>query len=163
MQCPNCQADALRVIDSRDVEAEPAIRRRRECEQCGFRFTTYERVEAPHLWVVKKDGRREQFSREKLSRGIWRACEKRPISEASIEAALSAVEQELRACGETEISVSAIGEAVMKQLKQLDQIAYIRFASVYREFTDLDEFQAEVKKALKTTPKPKTSKQLNKA
>lgn len=107
MQCPTCQADSLRVIDSRDVEAEPAIRRRRECEKCGFRFTTYERVEAPHLLVIKKDGRREQFSREKLSRGVWRACEKRPISEAAIEAAVSAVEQDLRACGETEINVGS--------------------------------------------------------
>ncbi|MSU75935.1 transcriptional repressor NrdR [Patescibacteria group bacterium] len=155
MQCPTCQADSLRVIDSRDVEAEPAIRRRRECEKCGFRFTTYERVEAPHLLVIKKDGRREQFSREKLSRGVWRACEKRPISEAAIEAAVSAVEQDLRACGETEINVAAVGESAMVHLKKLDQVAYIRFASVYREFTDLDEFQAEVKKTLKNTLSPK--------
>ena len=149
MQCPNCQTDALRVIDSRDVEAEPAIRRRRECERCGFRFTTYERVETPHLWVAKKDGRREQFAREKLGRGIWRACEKRPISEGKIETLVSRVEQALRATGETELTVGAIGEAVMKELKELDQIAYIRFASVYREFTDLSEFQAEVTKALR--------------
>lgn len=149
MQCPNCETDALRVIDSRDVEAEPAIRRRRECERCGFRFTTYERVETPHLWVVKKDGRREQFSREKLSRGVWRACEKRPISEGKIETLVSRVEQSLRATGETELNVDAIGEAVMNGLKDLDQIAYIRFASVYREFADLSEFQAEVTKALR--------------
>lgn len=155
MQCPNCQADSLRVIDSRDVEAEPAIRRRRECEKCGFRFTTYERVEAPHLLVAKKDGRREPFFREKLSRGMWRACEKRPISEAAIEATVSAVEQDLRACGETEINVSAVGEAVMNHLKRLDQVAYIRFASVYREFTDLDEFQEEVKKTLALDAKPR--------
>ncbi len=148
MECPNCQADALRVIDSRDVEAEPAIRRRRECEACGFRFTTYERVETPHLWVVKKDNRREQFSRDKLGQGIWRACEKRPISEGKIETVIGRVEQGLRAAGETEINVTAIGEAVMKELKGLDQIAYIRFASVYREFADLSEFQAEVTKAL---------------
>lgn len=158
MHCPNCQADSLRVIDSRDVEAEPAIRRRRECEKCGFRFTTYERIEAPHLLVIKKDGRREPFSREKLSRGVWRSCEKRPISEAAIEAVVSAIEQDLRACGDTEVDVAAIGEAAMSRLKGLDQVAYIRFASVYREFTDLDEFQAEVKKALKTNTSPKRSR-----
>lgn len=158
MQCPNCQTDALRVIDSRDVEAEPAIRRRRECERCGFRFTTYERIEAPHLWVVKKDGRREQFSREKLSRGIWRACEKRPISEGKIETVVSRVEQSLRAAGETELGVAAIGEAVMTELQELDQIAYIRFASVYRAFTDLSEFQAEVVKTLNPPPPKRPSR-----
>jgi transcriptional repressor NrdR len=157
MLCPQCQADSLRVIDSRDVEAEPAIRRRRECEGCGFRFTTYERVETPHLWVVKKDDRREQFSREKLTRGIRRACEKRPVSQAAIEASVSRVEQQIRAAGETEVAVTTIGETVMTELKALDQIAYIRFASVYRQFTDLDELHREVERTL-SKPSPARAK-----
>lgn len=154
MICPQCQSNALRVIDSRDVEAEPAIRRRRECEACTFRFTTYERVEARQLWVIKKDGAREEFDRDKLARGIWRACEKRPVSEAGIERVVSTIEHALRECGETEIPTERIGETVMTQLKGFDQIAYIRFASVYREFADLGELQKEVAKTLRLT-KPK--------
>lgn len=148
MECPQCQADSLRVIDSRDVDAEPAIRRRRECERCGFRFTTYERVETPTLTVVKKDGRREPFSREKLSRGIRRACEKRPVPESDIDRVIVRAEQEIRSCGDTEIGSERVGATVMRQLKELDQIAYIRFASVYREFADLSELDAEIKKVL---------------
>lgn len=151
MICPKCSADRIRVIDSREVEAEPAIRRRRECEQCGFRFTTYERVEAPHIWIVKKDGRREQFDRAKLARGIWRACEKQPISEAQIEKLLNDIEQDIRAEGASEVPVEIIGELTMKHLKGFDEIAYIRFASVYRQFTDLGELQKEVSKTLKQT------------
>lgn len=158
MICPKCSADRVRVIDSRDVEAEPAIRRRRECEGCGFRFTTYERVEAPHVWIVKKDGRREQFDRAKLARGIWRACEKRPISEAQIETLLSDIEQDLRVEGISEIPVDTVGELVMKHLKGFDEIAYIRFASVYRQFADLGELQKEVSKALKQAKPIKHSK-----
>ena len=135
------------MVDSRDVEAEPAIRRRRECEDCSHRFTTYERMEAAQLWVVKKDGRREAFSREKLARGVWRATEKRPISEAAIEAAIGRIEHRLRARGETELPAPIVGESVMEELKTVDEIAYIRFASVYRQFADLGELQAEVKKA----------------
>ncbi|MEX2043410.1 MAG: transcriptional regulator NrdR [Patescibacteria group bacterium] len=148
MECPQCQADSLRVIDSRDVDAEPAIRRRRECERCGFRFTTYERIEAPALTVVKKDGSREPFSREKLSRGIRRACEKRPIPESDIDRVIAQTEQEIRSCGDGEIGSERVGAMVMQQLKELDQIAYIRFASVYREFADLSELDAEIKKVL---------------
>lgn len=136
------------MIDSRDVEAAPAIRRRRECERCGFRFTTYERVETPALTVVKKDGRREPFSRDKLSRGIRRACEKRPVSESSVERVVAQAEQAIRGCGDTEIAGERIGGIVMRQLKDLDQIAYIRFASIYREFADLSELDAEIKKVL---------------
>ncbi|MEX1113431.1 MAG: transcriptional regulator NrdR [Patescibacteria group bacterium] len=148
MECPQCQTDSLRVIDSRDVEAEPAIRRRRECERCGFRFTTYERIETPLLSVVKKDGHREPFSREKLARGIRRACEKRPVSETALERVIIRSEQEIRSQGEAEVAVRRIGEAVMRHLKKLDHIAYIRFASVYREFADLSELDAEIKKVL---------------
>lgn len=144
MICPHCNADSLRVIDSRDVEAEPAIRRRRECDACGFRFTTYERVEAPHLWIVKKDGRREQFDRAKLARGLWRATEKRPVSEAKIEQVISRIEQDIRATGDAEVPSTLVGETVMEYLKELDHIAYIRFASVYREFSDLGELKKEV-------------------
>lgn len=148
MQCPQCQADSLRVIDSRDVDAEPAIRRRRECEGCGYRFTTYERIEAPALTVVKKDGRREPFSREKLSRGIRRACEKRPIPEEDVDRTIARAEQEIRSSGDGEIGSERVGALVMRRLKELDQIAYIRFASVYREFADLSELDAEIKKVL---------------
>jgi transcriptional repressor NrdR len=157
MECPQCQSDSLRVIDSRDVEAEPAIRRRRECERCGFRFTTYERVETPALTVVKKDGRREPFSREKVSRGVRRACEKRPVSEQALERVVGQAEQEIRGLGDTEIGSERIGSTIMQQLKDLDQIAYIRFASVYREFADLSELDAEIKKVLlkqETTKRP---------
>ena len=155
MICPQCQSPDLKVIDSRDVEAEPAIRRRRECEACNFRFTTYERVEARQLWVIKKDARREQYDRNKLARGIWRACEKRPVSEAEIEQAIGAIEADLRALGESEVEVAKIGEVVMNHLKLLDDIAYIRFASVYRQFADLGELQREVQKTLRTAAKPK--------
>ncbi len=156
MECPQCQTDSVRVIDSRDVEAEPAIRRRRECESCGFRFTTYERIETPLLTIVKKDGRREPFSREKLSRGIRRACEKRPIAEPAVERVVVRSEQEIRGHGDTEVPVRAIGTVVMHHLKELDQIAYIRFASVYREFADLSELDAEIKKVLgKQEPRPR--------
>ncbi len=155
MICPQCQSASLKVIDSRDVESEPAIRRRRECEPCGFRFTTYERVEARTLWVIKKDGRREPYDRDKLARGIWRACEKRPVSEAGIEQVITAIEADLRAGGETEIEGENIGDAVMAHLKAFDDIAYIRFASVYRQFADLGELQKEVAKTLRNTPKPK--------
>lgn len=159
MICPQCQKDAVRVIDSRDVEAEPAIRRRRECERCGFRFTTYERIETPNLWIVKKDGRREAFDRSKLARGIWRACEKRPISESQIEQVVDEVEKDVHATGESEIPASLIGEQTMKHLRELDEIAYIRFASVYRQFTDLGELHKEVTKTLKDSRSEKPTKQ----
>lgn len=151
MICPQCQSSALRVIDSRDVETEPAVRRRRECESCSFRFTTYERVEARQLSVLKKDGTREEFDRDKLARGIWRACEKRPVSEAGIEKVVSGVHHDITQGGETDIPAERIGEVVMNHLKNFDQIAYIRFASVYREFADLGELQKEVARTLRYT------------
>lgn len=153
MICPHCHSDAIKVIDSRDALAEPAVRRRRECETCTFRFTTYERIEVPQLWIVKKDGRREHFDRTKLTRSIWQACGKRPISESDIESLVGRIESDLRNSGEGEVAAATLGELVMTHLKGFDDIAYIRFASVYRQFTDLGELQREVAEAL-DRPKP---------
>jgi len=131
-------------VDSRDDET--VVRRRRECLdlRCKHRFTTYERMEAPRLFVVKKDGRREQFSREKILAGLRRACEKRPVSESQMEAAAAQLERELFARGDTEVSASLIGEKLMETLRNLDKVAYIRFASVYRQFRDVQTFQEEL-------------------
>ncbi|MCA9128793.1 MAG: transcriptional repressor NrdR [Planctomycetales bacterium] len=144
MFCPNCAADNDRVIDSRASEDGRAIRRRRCCNQCKKRFTTYERVEQYTLHVKKKDGVREPFSRDKLSRGVERACWKRPIDGERIRDLVTCVEAEITAEYETEIPSSVIGRMVMQQLAELDQIAYVRFASVYREFKDVEEFVAEL-------------------
>lgn len=135
MRCPFCGCDDSRVTDSRTLDN--AIRRRRECLRCGGRFTTYERLQPLALLVVKKDGRREPFNREKLLRGLYRACEKRPLPAASIEALATRVEAAVQAQGSFEVASDAIGERVMEALREVDQIAYIRFASVYRRFTDL--------------------------
>jgi transcriptional repressor NrdR len=158
MICPQCHARAVRVIDSREAPAETATRRRRECESCQHRFTTYERLEAPAVRIVKKDGRREAFDRAKLARGIWRACEKRPISEAQIETLIGQIELAIRSRGETELPVEIVGEAAMDALKAFDEIAYIRFASVYRQFADLGEFQKEVVKTLRHAKPAPTAK-----
>jgi len=132
------------VIDSRDDET--VVRRRRECldPSCRHRFTTYERIDTPRVYVVKRDGRREQYSREKLLAGLRKACEKRPVSEAEMETFVADVERELFARGDSEITSSAIGEKVMDRLRDLDQVAYIRFASVYRNFRDAESFSKEV-------------------
>ena len=143
MQCSYCKTPDTRVIDSR--EAEDTIRRRRECHKCKKRFTTYERVEKTDLVVLKKDGRREPFSTEKLKIGILKACEKRPISTEKIEGLCEEVEITLKKREKTEIPSSVIGELVMKKLKKLDEIAYVRFASVYKEFKDLNELKKEIK------------------
>ncbi len=143
MRCPNCKAES-QVIDTR--EAENSVRRRRECLTCQQRFTTYERVEIPKLMVIKRDGRRESYSREKLAEGIRKACEKRPVCLTNIELMVDNIERELNDRGETEVPTLYIGELVMNQLKQLDGIAYIRFASVYRQFTDIKTLEREVKK-----------------
>ena len=144
MKCPECKVQDTKVIESRDLEDGESIRRRRECLKCGFRFTTYERVEKPVLVVVKKDGRRELFNREKLGTGIYKSCEKRPISQAKIEGVISEIEKELRTTKENEIQSSEIGDLVMNRLKSLDDVAYIRFASVYKSFGDLDSFKKEL-------------------
>ena len=144
MRCPDCSYLDSKVIESRDLEDGGSIRRRRQCLKCGFRFTTYERTEQPRLTVVKKDGRREPFSREKIAGGTYRACEKRPIPVAQIEDVISEIEREIRAMGEPEVSVNKIGEIIMQQLLALDDVAYVRFASVYRSFTDVESFEAEL-------------------
>lgn len=134
MRCQHCAADS-KVIDSRVVDG--GIRRRRECLACGRRFTTYERVEAASVLVVKRDGRREVFAREKLLAGVRRACEKRPLAAGVVEALVDDVERAVYACGDAEVASTTIGELVMERLRQVDDIAYVRFASVYRRFADL--------------------------
>jgi transcriptional repressor NrdR len=145
MRCPYCSSDELKVLDKRTSD-EKSIWRRRECLKCGKRFTTYERVESVDLIVVKKDGRRERFDRNKLKSGILKSCEKRPITNEMIEKTVDEIEGELRGEDSIEIPSRRIGELVMKKLKKLDKVAYIRFASVYREFEDIESFQNELKK-----------------
>jgi len=140
VRCPFCQEVDSRVIDSRSCEDGSSIRRRRECIACKRRFTSYERVEERPLLVVKKNGTREQFDRNKLLNGIGRACEKRPVSIEAIEHMVAQIEAELRDSNEREISSITIGEKVMDKLRDLDEVAYVRFASVYRQFTDLNSF-----------------------
>ncbi len=130
------------MVDSRDDES--VVRRRRECLGCKHRFTTYERMEAPRLYVVKKDGRREQYNRDKIVGGLRRACEKRPISETQMEETVASIERELFSRGENEVPTTMIGEKLMEALKRLDKVAYIRFASVYRSFDDIGSFEAEL-------------------
>ncbi len=144
MKCPDCDYLDSKVVESRDLEDGASIRRRRQCLGCGFRFTTYERTEMSRLIVVKKDGRREPFSRTKISGGLYRACEKRPVSVAQIEALITDIERDIRARGEAEIPAGAIGEQVMGRLLELDDVAYVRFASVYRSFADVASFEAEL-------------------
>jgi transcriptional repressor NrdR len=148
MNCPFCSHAETRVIDSRLGREGNNIRRRRECEQCGKRFTTYERVEEMLPLVVKKDGRRETFDRQKIVAGMQRACEKRPVPITAIEQFVDRFEQSLQESGEKEIPSARIGEAVMTALHEIDQVAYVRFASVYREFRDINEFMAELTEIL---------------
>jgi transcriptional repressor NrdR len=148
MKCPYCSSTDIRVTESRAVENDLAIRRRRECEDCKKRFTTYERVKELDLMVVKNDGRREAFDREKLRSGLTKACEKRPISVEQIEEILRAIEVPLREDTEKEITSAEIGKMVMAELHKVDQVAYVRFASVYRQFKDVNEFLAEIKKII---------------
>lgn len=144
MRCPFCQAKDSRVIDSRDLSGGEAIRRRRECIECGRRFTTYERVEIGGLVVVKKDGRREDFDPTKLRQKLRVALTKRPVGEREIDEVVARIEARLMQMGLPEVPSSAIGEAVLQELKALDHVAYIRYASVYREFTDLADMQREL-------------------
>jgi transcriptional repressor NrdR len=144
MRCPKCQNNHSRVVDSRQSEDARAIRRRRECENCGFRFTTFERIEATPLLVIKKDGSREEFNREKILRGLVRSAEKRPVGIEQMEAIVDNVEKRVRAIGENEVSTNQIGEFVMEDLVDVDDIAYIRFASVYRQFKDMSVFLSEL-------------------
>ncbi len=144
MKCPYCQAPDSRVTDSREISGGSAIRRRRECSVCGRRFTTFERIDLAGLVVVKKDGRRQEFDPDKLRQKLRVALTKRPFGEDQIDQIVQRVEADLLAQGKAEVPSSAIGEAVLQQLKQVDHVAYIRFASVYREFADLQDLKREV-------------------
>ncbi|QWA32190.1 transcriptional regulator NrdR [Lacticaseibacillus paracasei subsp. paracasei] len=144
MQCPHCHHNSSRVVDSRPTDGGRAIRRRRECENCGFRFTTFERVEQTPLLVIKKNGTREEFNREKILKGLIRAAEKRPVTMEQMQSIVDSVENQLRAIGENEVSSQAIGEFVMSKPADVDDVAYIRFASVYRQFKDMSVFMQEL-------------------
>ncbi|HSB19927.1 MAG TPA: transcriptional regulator NrdR [Anaeromyxobacteraceae bacterium] len=144
MRCPFCGHVEDRVVDSRETQDGQATRRRRECLGCQRRFTTYERIEEVLPAVVKKDGRREAFDRTKILHGLERACQKRPVSAEQIQAMASAVERRLQECGEKEVASRTIGEALMARLRELDPVAYVRFASVYRSFEDVGDFMSEL-------------------
>ena len=148
MKCPYCGYSESKVIDSRPADEGSSIRRRRECLSCAKRFTTYETVESLPMVVVKKDGSRQSFDRRKVLGGMIRACEKRPVPLAELEKIAGEIEQDLQNSMEREISTAAIGEKVMDRLRNVDQVAYVRFASVYRQFKDIDTFMAELTKLL---------------
>lgn len=146
MRCPKCGCEESKVVDSRPAENNDSIRRRRECIDCGFRFTTYERREELPLVVIKHDGAKEPFDRQKLMRGLVRATVKRDIDISTLDELIASIESELRDNGITEVSSSDLGEMVLKRLTELDKVAYVRFASVYRDFQDIDEFAAELRR-----------------
>lgn len=148
MKCPYCGHPESKVIDSRPADENASIRRRRECLSCARRFTTYETVESLPMVVIKKDGSRQSFDRQKMLRGMIRACEKRPVALAELERIADEIEQELQNSMEREIRTEIIGEKVMERLRKVDQVAYVRFASVYRQFKDIDTFMAELNKLL---------------
>lgn len=148
MKCPYCGHLDTRVIDSRPADDGTSIRRRRSCDECKKRFTTYEKVETIPLIIIKKDNTREQYNRKKIESGVLRACYKRPVSADEISAAIDNIESKIFSLEEKEIPSSTIGEVVMEELKDLDEVAYVRFASVYREFKDVNTFMHEIKKIL---------------
>jgi len=150
MRCPFCSSRDTRVIDKRDADDVAMTRRRRECQQCNARFTTYERAEMSTLMIVKKDGRRQPFSRDKLKASIQTACTKRPISAETIERMVDQIESTLRKRDGLEVQSSVVGDHVIDRLRALDQVAYIRFASVYRAFADISSFEDELRKLIKT-------------
>ncbi len=154
MKCPFCQVDNDRVVDSRASTDGFAIRRRRQCLRCKRRYTTYERVEGTTVKVVKKDGVREPFDRGKIKRGLEKACWKRPVGDAQLEAAIAAVENDIDTNFESEIDSHHLGELVMQHLRELDQVAYVRFASVYRQFQDVHDFVSELKPMLAESRRP---------
>ncbi|MDO4681134.1 MAG: transcriptional regulator NrdR [Aerococcus sp.] len=149
MHCPNCHEEGTKVIDSRPIENGTAIRRRRSCPNCGFRFTTFERLERQPLLVIKKDGNRQEFSREKLLRGLVRSAEKRPVAIEQLEDMTREIESEIRQTGKREIPSEVIGEMVMDRLPNVDEISYIRYASVYRDFKDASVFLKEIEELKK--------------
>ena len=152
MKCPFCGAADTKVIDSRPADDNSSIRRRRQCETCGKRFTTYEKLETIPLMVIKKDNSREMYDRSKIEAGVLHSCHKRPVSPQQIGALIDEVENTLFAMEEKEIATSVIGELVMDRLRELDEVAYVRFASVYREFKDVNTFMEELGKILKNRP-----------
>lgn len=149
MKCPYCNEDEDKVVDSRSSNEDRVIRRRRECLNCGRRFTTYERVEDVSMMVIKKDGRREPFSRENLLSGLLKACEKRPISMEDLERLVDKIERNVHKYFDKEVESTQIGEMVMKELQKMDEVAYVRFASVYRHFKDINQFMKELRQMLK--------------
>jgi transcriptional repressor NrdR len=153
VKCPFCQNTQSSVVDSRDSKDGGTIRRRRECDACGKRFTTYERVEELLPMIVKKDGRREPFDRMKVLNGIQKACEKRPVSRADVEAVVDRIEREIQEMGDKEILSKEVGERIMRALHDLDHVAYVRFASVYRDFKDVNQFMDELQGLLKEPKK----------
>ncbi len=150
MRCPSCGHEEDKVVDSRSTKENSAVRRRRECLSCGHRFTTYEYVEMRPFMVVKKDGRREHYSREKVLSGLLRACEKRPVSMETLEKLVDEVEKMVSANIRDEVPTAEIGNEVMKRLSSLDQVAYVRFASVYRDFKDVQQFLLELRGLLES-------------
>lgn len=157
MFCPKCNSDKTSVTDSRSDGG--AIRRRRECQECGFRFTTYERVELVLPAVIKKDGRREVFDREKIRGGLRRACEKRPVSTETIDGAVETIERKLQEMCLREVDSGVVGEAVIEELRKIDKIAYVRFASVYREFSDVSQFVDALESLRTSNPQKKAEGQ----
>lgn len=152
MKCPYCDYAGTKVLDSRAANENKSIRRRRECEKCGKRFTTFEMVEETPLMVIKKDGSREEYSRDKVLRGVIRACEKRPVSMERLETMVSEVEKQLRNTAQAEIDSQLIGELLMQELYPVDEVAYVRFASVYRQFKDINMFMKELTQILMKQP-----------
>jgi transcriptional repressor NrdR len=164
MKCPYCGFGQDRVVDSRESKEADSIRRRRECERCNRRFTTYERIDEIPYMVVKKDGRRERFDRQKVLSGLLRACEKRPVSMEAIDQLVSEVEKDLHNAMESEISSLRIGQMILSRLHGLDEVAYVRFASVYRQFRDVSEFSDEVQALMRLEPpRPPSSAQSHEA
>ena len=149
MKCPYCNEDETKVIDSRPVDDNCSIRRRRQCEKCGRRFTTYEKLETMPLMVIKKDNSRATYDRSKIESGVIRSCHKRPVSTQQIDSMIDEIENQIFNMEEREVSTNMIGELVMERLKELDEVAYVRFASVYREFKDVNTFMEELGKLLK--------------
>lgn len=144
MKCPKCPSEGTKVIESRDVAEGESIRRRRQCLQCDYRYTTYERVERPHLVIVKKDGTRQMFSRDKLMAGLQRATEKTSVTAVQMESLIANIEKQLYESGEPEVKSSEVGRMVMDELAEIDDVAYVRFASVYRQFKDIASFEREL-------------------
>lgn len=148
MHCPKCASQEIKVNEKRDLEADGSIRRRRECQKCGYRFTTYERIEIPSLSVIKKSGEKEQYNREKLASGIRKAFQKRPFTEEQIESIIDEIERNINTCACTEMPSSEIGNMVVSKLKATDEVAYLRFASVYKSFENAEHFKKEAEQLI---------------